>query len=258
MPLALLTLRIAVFVLFHPTQLEVRPAVGNVLAIESEGQTRVLEPGSSARFDLSAPALTRVTGRAGRETDFVLSVPGKIERRFHGVLEVRRKQDELQSVVTMDREIAVASAVAAESPPGEALEGQKAQAVVSRSFYAAARGRHTGFDYCDTTHCQFLRQPPGAGELAFEAAAATRNLVLAYRGAVFPALYSANCGGHTDALGQTGGYTYFAVECPMRGEREGHGIGLCQRGAAKMAAQGANFRTILEHYYPRTTMVQMK
>jgi len=25
-----------------------------------------------------------------------------------------------------------------------------------------------------------------------------------------------------------------------------------------MAAQGANFRTILEHYYPRTTMVQMK
>jgi hypothetical protein len=35
---------------------------------------------------------------------------------------------------------------------------------------------------------------------------------------------------------------------------EGHGIGLCQRGAAAMAAEGLTPRQILAHFYPNTTV----
>jgi peptidoglycan hydrolase-like amidase len=46
--------------------------------------------------------------------------------------------------------------------PGAPFEALKAQAVVTRSSYVSARNRHPLFDFCDTTHCQFLRQAPGA------------------------------------------------------------------------------------------------
>ena len=38
------------------------------------------------------------------------------------------------------------------------------------------------------------------------------------------------------------------------GAGHGHGLGLCQRGAAAMAQEGTDFRTILAHYYPNTTI----
>ena len=34
----------------------------------------------------------------------------------------------------------------------------------------------------------------------------------------------------------------------------GHGVGLCQIGAAAMGDRGYDYRTILEHYYPGTTL----
>jgi SpoIID/LytB domain protein len=34
----------------------------------------------------------------------------------------------------------------------------------------------------------------------------------------------------------------------------GHGIGLCQRGAASLAAGGMDFGAILRHYFPNTTL----
>jgi hypothetical protein len=38
----------------------------------------------------------------------------------------------------------------------------------------------------------------------------------------------------------------------LEGFGQGHGIGLCQRGARAMAEHGATFREILEHYFPNT------
>lgn len=37
----------------------------------------------------------------------------------------------------------------------------------------------------------------------------------------------------------------------------GHGVGMCQIGAAYMAARGASASGILKHYYPGTTLMQM-
>ncbi len=36
----------------------------------------------------------------------------------------------------------------------------------------------------------------------------------------------------------------------LTGAGWGHGVGLCQIGAAVMGAQGYEYRDILEHYYP--------
>jgi peptidoglycan hydrolase-like amidase len=241
---------IGVFGLFHPGELEVQAARGNVLAVVADGRKQMLEAHDAVRVRSAAT----VTGRDGAEGWFVLSVPGKIRREFLGTLEVRAQGKELLAIVTMDRETAVASIVAAEGPPGASLEARKAQAVVARSFLAAAHGRHEGFDFCDTTHCQFLREPPPAASPARRASEETRGLALTYQGLVIAALYSADCGGHTRSLEEAGwqteNYPYFAVECPVRGRVSGHRIGLCQVGAAEMARRGATFGEILAHYFP--------
>ena len=40
----------------------------------------------------------------------------------------------------------------------------------------------------------------------------------------------------------------------LEGTGQGHGIGLCQRGAVYMAGQAKDFREILAHYFPKTTI----
>ena len=44
--------------------------------------------------------------------------------------------------------------------------------------------------------------------------------------------------------------------CTLRisGSGWGHGVGLCQIGAAVMATKGYDYRQILEHYYPGTAI----
>jgi len=41
----------------------------------------------------------------------------------------------------------------------------------------------------------------------------------------------------------------------LEGAGQGHGIGLCQRGAKAMAEEGSNFRQILNHYFPNTGLI---
>jgi len=250
------TVRIGVFGLFHPVEVEVQPLRGNILVVESEGKKQILQ--GSDVIKLHAAAL--VQGRDGGEAAFRLSVPGKIRREFHGRLEIRRDKSQLLAIVEMDRETAVASVVAAEMPRAPA-EAQKAQAVVARSFLTSALGRHPEFDFCDTTHCQFLREPPPEGSAAVSAQRSTRALVLAYQGKILAALYSAECGGRTRTLEEAGWhveeYPYFAVDCLSTGSVSGHQIGMCQNGAAAMARRGRTFREILNHYFPATSIVAL-
>jgi stage II sporulation protein D len=271
-------LRIGVFGLFHPVELTVRPDSGGALLTETgsvlvaDGDTMRCTP-SGASVRCSSPAGTftslHVLATPRGETGLILSVPGKIERRFTGALEITAADGALVPVIVMDLEAAVASAVAAESLPGAPLEALKTQAVVSRSYYAAARGRHAHFNFCDTTHCQFLREAPPAEHPAARAARATSGFVIVWRGAPVEALFSARCGGRTRPLPRAENYPFFQVECPCpraprvscsycRGrESAGHGTGLCQAGAGLMAREGSDFAAILAHYYPNTTLVPL-
>jgi stage II sporulation protein D len=290
-----MTVLIAVFGLFHPQVLTVRPATQSPVRIESPKRQAL-----SDRIEIRTDAKL--------EGDFILAVPGRIERRFQGVLQIRKRDTELVAVLSVDLESAVAAAVAAEMPASYPLEARKAQAIAARSWYAASRGRHGDYDFCDTTHCQVLKE---AGTLQ------SSPLVLHYRGEPFAPLYSASCGGSTlsaEAAGMNGEpYPYFRVACEehapewerrfagkdaaaiesrphsetirillgralgwdalpgnsytimrrqseivLRGRGRGHGLGLCQQGAATMALRGTAAADILAHYFPNTTLRAMR
>jgi stage II sporulation protein D len=219
--------RIGVLGLFHSKQIVVSPITGKPLQCRAGGEpwavidpmraelegTKVRISGTDSAFDGTVFCDNGASGTA----EFVASVPGKITRRYAGKLEIRPDARELILVVAMPMETAVASVVAAESPAHAPMEALKAQAVATRSFFVAGKGRHHNFDFCDTTHCQFLRAPPGPETAAFQAAAATRGLALVYKDQVFAAMYSASCGGRTHTLADLGipdrGYPYFAVTC---------------------------------------------
>lgn len=327
------SVQIGVFGLFRPHRLELRSTPGAAIVVRAGDSTFVLEPGSNrdvARIRVSSGAMLleigeRVvpaseilaTSRSGGAIGFVLAIPNQISRRYIGALDVSVISGVLVPVVTMDLETAVASTVQAESFTGAPLEALKAQAVAARSYFTAGKGRHRNFDFCDTTHCQFLRDPPSVKSLASEATRATRGLVLAYHDQPFAAMFTRSCGGRLqtpEELGMpTREYPYFAVVCdycrrnPVRwtrkipqqdaaglkannelsrlaidrrlgwnvvpsnnfafhvegqdvileGTGEGHGIGLCQRGASAMAEAGADFRQILAHYYPNATIAAL-
>lgn len=219
--------RIGVLGLFHSKEVVIASVPGKPLAC-SAGEERqdVRSPlqlvlaRRSIRIANGGQTLTgplSCDNNQGGDAEFTVSVPGKISRRYSGKLEIEPQANELLIIVSMGLETAVASIVAAESPPHAPMEALKAQAVATRSFLVAGKGRHVSFDFCDTTHCQFLRQPPNQGSPAFQAAAATQRLVLAYRSQVIVAMYSASCGGRTHALEELGipvrGYPYFAVRC---------------------------------------------
>ena len=40
----------------------------------------------------------------------------------------------------------------------------------------------------------------------------------------------------------------------LRGHGWGHGVGLCQIGAAEMAMEGFSYQQILSHYYPSSVL----
>jgi hypothetical protein len=218
--------RISVLGLFRPRDIVVSAAGTPLICAVGEERWTVSEPlrlvldGMTMRIMNRANTVTTTItcdGGMASAAEFVVTVPGKLARRYRGKLEITPQAQELAVIVAMELETAVASIVMAESPPGAPIEALKAQAVATRSFLAAGRGRHSGFDFCDTTHCQFLRQAPEPGSRAYHAAAATRGLVLAYKGEAFAAMYSASCGGRTHSLEELGiavrGYPYYAVDC---------------------------------------------
>lgn len=324
------SVRIGVLGIFHAHQLTLSPVQDEGLLVTAGGQQiflrplsacRVLRVRSSANFlnltcggrEMRVPEL-RASGRNQQAASLVLAIPGKIQRRYEGILTLKAKEGELIPVIEMDLETAVAAVVQAETDPGTPREAMKAQAVVSRSYLVAGAGRHKDFDFCDLTHCQLLREPSVPGSPAANAAAATRGMVLTFKGKPFAAMFTRSCGGHTRTPQEIGlthaEYPYFSVLCefcyksPVRWTRkisskdaallflrrengrlaighklgwdavpsnnfmareqngevtlqgigQGHGIGLCQRGARHMAELGSNFHEILAHYFPNTKL----
>lgn len=321
--------RIGVFGLFHPRQLMLQASRMETVVLQTEGQIFILEPDSrvTASFLISDGALlVDFGGRVFRATEihaaarnhgevsFLLSVPGKVTRAYRGTLDIKALNGEIVPIISMDLETAVASAVAAEAGPDTPIEALKAQAVVARSYFVAGGGRHHDFDFCDLTHCQFLREPPPQDSRFMTVTRETRGIVLTSKEKPFAAMFSRSCGGHARTPAEVGlpgsDYPYFSILCDfchkspyrwtrklsrqdaallakgesgrlavdrrlgwnavpsnnftshqegewviLEGTGQGHGIGLCQRGAKAMAEEGSSFRQILNHYFPNTALV---
>lgn len=319
------TVTVHVLGLFHPRTLELRSASAQPIIV-SDSSPRFLLTGEPPHRSLVVHAKndrvladgflfpSLVVSARDRSAALVeLIVPARFRRVYHGTLTLTARHNELFAVVAMTLEDAVTSVVAAEMPANAPSEALKAQAIVARSFLTAG-ARHNGFDFCDTTHCQFMRSPNEAAASVRSALSTTSGLILTWGHHPLAALYSSRCGGHTNTMHDAGldpgnGYPYFSVSCAwcvahaphwqiqpatganppragdeaariryvrqwgwsalpanhftssaepgstrLEGRAIGHGIGLCQRGAIAMAEDGTDFRTILMHYYPATTI----
>jgi stage II sporulation protein D len=227
--------------LFHAHELQLQPAGDQALSVETGAQTYILNGETRHRILLlratgnhvliggTVVARVRVSSRDGSPARFELAVPERFHRIYNGVLVLTANRGELVASVTMEREDAVAAIVSSEMPRKAPLEALKAQAVVTRSFLAAGR-RHRDFDFCDTTHCQFLRTPDDVGSEARQAAETTRGIVLIWDEHPIAALYSSRCGGQSSSMRESGmnpgmEYPYYSVPCawcrahPVRWQR---------------------------------------
>jgi stage II sporulation protein D len=95
-------------------------------------------------------------------------------------------------------------------PAAVATKVLELQAVISRTYAVANRGRHAreGFDLCAETHCQVFRpdgRPGGRRPLVEAAVATTAGVVLTHGGKPIQALFHADCGGHTSAAADVWG-----------------------------------------------------
>jgi peptidoglycan hydrolase-like amidase len=321
------TVSIGVLGIFRPTELMLTSTGKQELLVSTAGQNIFVARGSDCRalqIRVKGDVLLascgkkevrtkeiQATSRNQDAADFVLAIPGKIKRNYTGTLRVIVKDGVVVPIVNMDLETAVGSVVRAEMTGDTPFEALKAQAIATRSYFVAGGGRHAEFDFCDLTHCQFLREPPTSGTPAANAADETRGMILTHNGKPVAAMFTRSCGGHTRTPQEIGlsasGYPYFPVMCDfcyknpikwtrkvspqdaallstgengrlnvgrrlgwdavpsdnftareeggkvvLEGLGQGHGIGLCQRGARAMAENGATFREILEHYFPNT------
>jgi len=133
------------------------------------------------------------------------------------------------------------------------IEALKAQAIAARA-YAAVTRRHArdGFDLCSTVHCQAWR-PKNRYADSDRAVDETTGLVATFQGRLVSTPFFGHCDGRTRNSEEVwGGKMAHCRSVPCRcgySRLYGHGIGMCQRGAAAMARNGATAEQILKHYY---------
>ena len=187
-------------------------------------------------------------------------------RAYRGRLRVEDGGGELRLINEVELEDYVASVVGAEIDAAPAA-AREALAIVARTF--AVRAEKAGH-LCDTTHCQWYR---GLARADLGSARRTRGeMLLLSDGRPAPAFHSQDCGGTTtrarDAWPRRGSRArgpeasagsdeeQASVRAPdthLPGLKKGsgHGVGLCQRGAAFLATKGASAHQIVGRYFPR-------
>lgn len=220
------TIRLGVFGLFQPQQLNIRLASGEAFSLSAgnlkdariaAGQLiRIRKTGKQINvsvFDAFGRLQQTTTTQEAQilpadSAALELSLPQKMRRVVRGALSVKanapQSRNALQIVLTTDREQAVAAVVAAELSGNQSSEALKALAVVIRTFMISHANRHAaeGFDFCDTTHCQVYRgeddlTAQSAPQLVEKAVLATAGEILLFHHRTIEGHYTAACGGLT-------------------------------------------------------------
>lgn len=155
--------------------------------------------------------------RAGDQACEVVTAEGEVrviagekKRRYYGKLKVNNAAEVLRFVVSLDVENYLPSVVEAEAS-GSGPAALEAQAIASRTFAVASRGRHAsdGHDLCDLSHCQVFRGHDEESSASRAAVKKTADQVLLVGGVVLrPAFFHSSCGGATskaiDVFGEEG------------------------------------------------------
>ena len=350
------TIRVGLWTLWRDQDATVTPLAGATFRLCATCPARPLAA-IAVKAEGAGLAWTEQDGAAHSANELLLTGSYRLAAHRESLtlahpLRIAAQAGALNLVATLPVERYVELVVAAESGAADGPESRQALAVVARSFALQPAHGHTGFDVCDSTHCQWVhwRSTPEA----HAAAQATAGEVLWFHGSRAAAYFHQNCGGRTAAAeevwpsraarangalghlvsrpdnycqhagasewsatlsraeltqalaaaglaapgwksltvakrGESGRATMLLVgpaEIPaesfrlavgralgwtrirsnwfevaalddgflFHGRGSGHGVGLCQAGAAEMAREGQGYREILAQYFPGTTL----
>lgn len=166
-------------------------------------------------------------------------------------------------VVELDLEDYISGCVAQEIGNAH-IEACKAQAIAARTNCQpyikndkSASDQSSSFQAYEGSKANNLNYPNPR-----QAAQETKSIVLTYNGKIaLPASFSANNGGKVTSSAERWGGTrawLISKEDPYDvGKKTGHGVGMSQRGAKKMAELGFSYQEILEFYFPRTQLAYL-
>lgn len=167
-------------------QIRVLDAAGNEVSADENGLTvpagTVLQKGGILTGN-GNPALIALDGKSYRGgLSFVPDKNGALQP-----VNLIKTEEYLYGVVNSEMNF---------KNPAEAL---KAQAVVARSYALANPGRHraSGYDLCDSTHCQVYKGYGGENAATNRAADETAGFGLYYKGEPVAGFFYKNSAGHT-------------------------------------------------------------
>jgi peptidoglycan hydrolase-like amidase len=157
---------------------------------------------------------------------------------YRGRLLLVAQGSSLTAVNYLDLEQYLYSVVGSEMDPEEHMEALKAQAIAARSYAIVhmIRPANQWFDLGRTERWQAYNGLSKEFNTTQQAVRLTTGQILSYRGGVVESIYA-----DSDYLVATAH----------------QGLGMSQRGAYKLAAQGYNYQQILGRYYPGVSLARL-
>jgi stage II sporulation protein D len=179
----------------------------NSIQVEAEPNLTIQRCGGCAEEQLhgtmilwAAENKISVDGKTSRRIELrghaLFQLPDQRSEIIHTPVEITASHGRIRLITRMPVEDYVAAVVQGETAGDMPPEALKAMAVVARTYTARHRGRHGTFDFCDSTHCQYMRAETNAS--VREAVEQTRGETLWVRGTQVSAYYHKDCGGHPE------------------------------------------------------------
>jgi SpoIID/LytB domain protein len=198
------------------TDFTVKARSGNILVgqgfagrsytvLQSGANRLLITGGNSENMVVDEPVMVRPDKPEGTVTLFDVKFgnnnfwSNSEDRSYRGEMELSIDNGNIKIINVLSVEEYLYGVVPAEMPTNWPQEALKAQAVAARSETMAKLGRHKsdGFDLCTEVHCQVYSGVEKETELGNMAVDSTRGTILEYNFKPVDAIYSANCGGHT-------------------------------------------------------------
>ncbi|MGV3723751.1 MAG: SpoIID/LytB domain-containing protein [Actinomycetota bacterium] len=179
------------------------------ISIRCAGEMRVVNPGTGIAAEVPngelMAALSGAEVKAGDlkatrlriEGELLTLQVGKVTRNYPDALILTAGKNGLAVTNACPLERYTEGVLAGECPALFHPEAIRAMAVAARSY--SFRKGYLGGALCDTAHCQVYLGVGSVKPSIREAVTATNGLCALYEGEVIDAVYSADCGGYTEA-----------------------------------------------------------
>jgi stage II sporulation protein D len=184
---------------YRLSEVQIKPSAGETVILTLNSSPQNLTGEATVRARKSSVEISGTIGpKLTLNGNFRIVSEQAPVQHIHGDLEISARDGVLSMIAAIPVEQYVAGVLEGETAGEMPPEALKALAVAIRSYTTHFRERHKeeGFDFCDTTHCQYLRLDPRPAVVA--AVNQTAGELLWDRGNPLAAYYHKDCGGRTE------------------------------------------------------------